>query len=162
MSDDNPTPEAPEVKADDWKAPASQDELNSIIEKRLARERARFADYEDIKSKAEQFDKAQESSKTELEKLTERAAKAEADAQQARLDADRNSVALVKGLTPTQAKRLVGNTREELESDADELLKDLDAKGDKAPRAPQQKTKQTDPKADPERDFARKLFKRAD
>ena len=40
-------------------------------------------------------------------------------------DSLRNSVALDKKLTPSQAKRLVGSTREELEADADELLADL-------------------------------------
>jgi hypothetical protein len=37
-------------------------------------------------------------------------------------EAMRAEVALLKGLTPAQVKRLVGATREELEADADELL----------------------------------------
>ncbi len=43
---------------------------------------------------------------------------AEADANATRLE-----IAATKGLTPGVAKRLVGTTREELEADADELLK---------------------------------------
>jgi hypothetical protein len=36
--------------------PASQDELNKIISERVARERAKFADYTDLKGKAAKFD----------------------------------------------------------------------------------------------------------
>lgn len=161
MSDNPTTPETPEPKADDWKAPANQEELDSIIEKRLARERAKFADYDDVKAKAAEFDKAQEASKTELQKAVERAQQAENSLAELRLEADRNAVALDKGLTPTQAKRLVGTTREELAADADELLKDLGDQKPSGPRAPQQKTKQSQPHDDPEREFARQLFGRA-
>ena len=40
----------------------------------------------------------------------------------------RLEIAAEKGLTPAQARRLVGNTREELEADADELLEAFGAK----------------------------------
>ena len=162
MSDDTPTSEPTEGKDGAWKAPADQAELDKIVESRLARERAKFADYDDVKAKAGEFDKAKEASKTAVEKAIERATKAEADALAARLEADRNSVALTKGLTPTQAKRLVGTTRDELEADADELLKDLQVDGKKAPRAPDQKRSETTPKDDPLRDFSQRLFRKAD
>lgn len=159
MSDDTPTPEGAEPEGGNWKAPATQEELDSIIEKRLARERAKFANYDELAGKAAEFDKAQEASKTEVQRAIERAEKAEAALASVQSSSLRAEVALAKGLTPTQAKRLVGSTREELEADADELIKDLGKKPD-GPRAPQQKTKQTEPKDDPEREFARKLFKR--
>jgi len=159
MPNENPTPEASEPKADDWKAPATQDELNHIIEGRLARERAKFADYDAVVAKAAEFDKAQEANKTEVQKAADRAEKAEQELATVRSEANRNAVALVKGLTPTQAKRLVGSTREELEADADELLKDLKADASNPPRAPHQKTSQSDPKDDPMREFAQSLFK---
>lgn len=60
--------------------------------------------------------------KTEAEKVAERAKTAEDRAAQAESKALRLEVAFEKGLTPAQAKRLVGSTREELETDADELL----------------------------------------
>lgn len=159
MSEEPNTPEADAPKVDDWKAPASQDELNKIIEVRLARERSKFSDYEDVKAKAAEFDKAQEASKTEVQKAAERAEKAEKQLAAVQSEANRNAVALAKGLTPTQAKRLVGITREELEADADELLKDLKADASNPPRAPHQKTSQSDPKDDPMREFAHNLFK---
>lgn len=60
--------------------------------------------------------------KTEAQKLQEErdALKAELDALV--LDSLRREVADEKGLTPAQAKRLVGSTREELEADADAVL----------------------------------------
>lgn len=67
----------------------------------------------------------EDADKTEGQKAAERAAKAEKDAADSVLRADRLEVALAKGLTAGQAKRLVGNTREELEKDADELVAEL-------------------------------------
>ena len=42
---------------------------------RLTRERSKYADYDDLKAKAAQFDAAQEAGKTELQKANEKAAK---------------------------------------------------------------------------------------
>lgn len=57
--------------------PASQADLDRIVEARLARERQKYADYEDLKKKAEEHDKYLESQKTEHEKALE-AARSEA------------------------------------------------------------------------------------
>lgn len=51
----------------------TQDEVNSIVAERLNRDRAKYADYESLKQKAEEFDKLQEANKTELQKATEKA-----------------------------------------------------------------------------------------
>ncbi|WP_328339523.1 hypothetical protein [Micromonospora sp. NBC_00421] len=59
--------------------------------------------------------------KSEAEKTAERLTAAEQRAEQAELRALRLEVAAEKGLTPAQAKRLVGGSREELEADADEI-----------------------------------------
>ncbi len=74
---------------------------------------------------AQKLAEIEDANKSELEKLSERAAAAEARAAQIELAATRNEIALEKGLTPSQAKRLVGATREELSADADDLLADL-------------------------------------
>ena len=52
----------------------TQAEMNAIIADRLSRERAKYADYDALKEKADQFDAAQEAGKTELQKANERAA----------------------------------------------------------------------------------------
>lgn len=49
--------------------PASQEELDRIVSKRLERERSKFSDYEDLKAKATQFDELSEKNKTDLQKL---------------------------------------------------------------------------------------------
>lgn len=79
----------------------------------------RLKELEPLAAKAR---KLEEASKTEAEKLTERATAAEKRATEAESRALRLEVATAKGLTPAQAKRLVGSTKEELEADADELL----------------------------------------
>lgn len=51
----------------------SQEDLDRKLGQRLAREREKFADYDDLKKKAADFDKLQEASKTEAEKAVEAA-----------------------------------------------------------------------------------------
>lgn len=94
----------------------TQADVDRIVQDRIARERERFADYDDLRARAE-------GAKT----LEDRVADIEKNARDAEQRATRAEVANAKGLTPTQAKRLVGTTREELEADADALLADLGA-----------------------------------
>jgi hypothetical protein len=65
----------------------------------------------------------------------------------AELRATRLEIAHEKGLTPAQAKRLVGATKEELEADADEILRDFPVTPAK-PGAPKPDPSQG-PKGDP-------------
>lgn len=51
----------------------SQEELDRALGARLAREREKFADYGDLKTKAAEYDKALEAAKTEQEKAVEAA-----------------------------------------------------------------------------------------
>ena len=85
----------------------------------------KYADYDEVKKRADQYDALEQASKTEDEKRTEALVAAEKRATEADLRATRLDVAFAKGLTPAQAKRLVGSTREELEADADEVLRDF-------------------------------------
>lgn len=52
----------------------TQEEMNAIVADRLGRERAKYADYDSLKEKAEKYDAAEEASKTELQKTAEKAA----------------------------------------------------------------------------------------
>lgn len=81
------------------------------------------AERDELQTKVD--DKNAPDAKVEIERANTRASKAEADAKKERDRADRLEVAIDKGLTPNQAKRLVGETKEELEADAEELLKDF-------------------------------------
>jgi hypothetical protein len=51
----------------------TQDEVNAIVGKRLAEEKGKYSDYEDLKAKAAKYDEAEEANKSELQKATERA-----------------------------------------------------------------------------------------
>jgi len=102
--------------------------------KQKAREQeARAKANAEAASKLQQFE---DRDKTEAQKLTERAEAAERRAAEVEARAIRLEVAAEKGLTPAQAKRLVGSTREELEADADELLETFKPAGDETPVVP--------------------------
>lgn len=51
----------------------TQSELDDIIKARVAKERAKYGDYETLQAKASKFDEMEEASKSELQKATERA-----------------------------------------------------------------------------------------
>lgn len=99
----------------------TQADLDRLLEDRLARERKKYSDYDELKAKAQQLEQLEQGTKSEVEKLTERLAEAEKRATAEAARADRFEVALDKGLDMTRAKRLTGATREELEADAEEL-----------------------------------------
>ena len=122
--------------AKEFKPVTTQDDLDRIVQQRLARERTKYADYDDLKAKASEFDKSQEAQKTELQKAIDRATKTEGAAAEASLTALRYEVALEKGLTAVQAKRLVGKTKDELSADADELVASFKDDGQTAPKTP--------------------------
>jgi hypothetical protein len=73
-------------------------------------------------SAAERLAVFEDRDKSEAQRLTERAEAAEKRAMDLESRALRLEIASEKGLTTAQAKRLVGSTREELESDADDLI----------------------------------------
>lgn len=47
----------------------TQDELNAIVQKRIAETQRKYSDYESLKEKAGKYDAVQEAGKTELERL---------------------------------------------------------------------------------------------
>ena len=122
MADTENTAEAGETteqEAPEFNAPSSQEELDRIIEARLARERKRFQDYDDLKARAAKLSEIEESNKTEAQKTAERLAELErqnAELATAKLRAD---VAIAKGVP---AALLTGSTQEELEASADALI----------------------------------------
>lgn len=79
MPDDGSTQGEPpqEPESQDGGKTFDQEDVNRIVQERLARERAKYDDYDDLREKAEQFEEMQEARKTELEKAQERAAKLE-------------------------------------------------------------------------------------
>jgi hypothetical protein len=102
----------------------TQEQVNALIATEKRKFGDKYADYDDIKAKATQFDELEQSSKTELQKAIDRATAAETKA--AALEAKEQVAGWAKdivkdSLVPASALR--GNTREELEAH----FKDLEA-----------------------------------
>lgn len=119
------------IAEESFKAPATQEELDRIIQGRLDRERKKIpTDYEELKAKAQKFTELEEANKTEAEKVQARLDAAEKRAAELESKALRAEVAAAKGV-PTAL--LTGSTQEELEASADALLAFL---GEQKPAAP--------------------------
>ena len=114
----------------------SQAEVNDIVKQRLAKDRAKLGDVNELRRKAGEFDKLEQAKKTEVEQLTDKASQAEDRATKAELAVMRLDVAFEAapdGMPVSKiralAKRLSGATQEELEADAQELFAEFaDAK----------------------------------
>lgn len=115
-------PAKPDKDETDWKA-------RYEAEKEAAKKWEKRA--KENHDKAKRFDELEESQKSELQKLADAQQTAEARADKAERHLMRLQVALDKGLTAVQAKRLVGDTPEELAADADEILESFRPSGDK-------------------------------
>lgn len=112
---------------------ASQEALDKIVQSRIARERAKFADYDELKAAADKLKTFEESQKTEAQKAQERLDAAEKRAVELELKADRAEVAAAKGVP---VELLNGSTREELEAAADALIKFKAANEEQQRRVP--------------------------
>jgi hypothetical protein len=109
-----------EQSADEvFAAPASQEELDRIIQARLDRERKKFGDYEELKKAADRLKALEEANKTEAEKVADKLAAAEKRAAELEGKALRAEVAAAKGVP---VALLTGSTQEELEAAADALI----------------------------------------
>jgi len=110
------TNEAPEVETPEQPNESAKNDVPPEVKAAL---RKANKEAETLRLRLQEFE---DRDKSEAQKLAERADAAERRATELETKALRLEVAAEKGLTPAQAKRLVGSTREELESDADELL----------------------------------------
>lgn len=73
MGEPAATPEVQQQAEGAFTPPATQADLDRIIQDRVARERNKFGDYEDLKAKATEYDQFKESSKTEQQKAIDAA-----------------------------------------------------------------------------------------
>jgi hypothetical protein len=85
--------------ADEFKAITSQDDLNKVINERLTRERAKFADYKDLKTKAAKLDEYEQANQSEAEKTAKRIADLEAELTNTRRATSRLKIASEHGIT---------------------------------------------------------------
>ena len=150
----------------DFKPITSQDELNRLLNERLARERSKYADYKDVKAKAAKLDEIEQANKSEIDKAMDRVAKAEAEAATVPnkvADALRSHLVALHKIPADDAELFL------TASDPDLLLKQVDrlvARGSEA-AADQRKTGNHVPREgktpappadDPLREFTGRLF----
>lgn len=116
----------------------TQAEVDAIVGERLGREKAKFADYEDLKNKAAEYDRQQEASKSELQKAKEKSAKL-----QAKLDSMEKHEKLVAMRTKVSkdvgvpAELLTGEDEETCKEQAEAIMKF--AKGSRYPGVKEEK-----------------------
>jgi hypothetical protein len=118
----------------------TQDELDTIVSERLSREKAKYQDYHALKTFKET---AEAANKSEFEKLTDRAEKAEAKARDAQerylartLDAEARAVAATLGFQkPDKAVKLADLTKavNDGEVDADAITAAMSALASEMP-----------------------------
>lgn len=118
-----PPTKTAEEKAPAFEAITSQEQLNAVLADRLKRERAKYGDYSDLKAKAARLDEIEQAAKSDLEKATEANAKLTAELEALKLNQLRTEIAVSKGLDPASARFLTGTTQEQIEADADDLVK---------------------------------------
>lgn len=110
----------------------TQDDVDRIVKQRadrLVKQQLGDADLESLKTKASKYDELEAANKSELERATEKLTAAERKAAEAEATQLKLDVALEKapeGMSVAQvrklARRLSGGSREEMESDAEELF----------------------------------------
>jgi hypothetical protein len=96
-------------------------QVRAMIAAEVRKEREKFADYDELKTRAAAGDR----DKSQLEKLTEQISSLTTRAEKADLEVARRDVADEFGLTRREARRLAGKSADELRADAQELVDDL-------------------------------------
>src|SRR5690554_3199625 len=136
---------------DKFEAITSQEELNRIIDKRLERERAKFADYAALKSKAAKLDQIEEANKTEAQKLADAKAAAERERDEAKAEALRFKVASKHGISDEDAELfLTGSDEDTLTKQAQRLTERTDQQKKHGPHVKREGATTT-PANDPKR-----------
>lgn len=110
----------------------SQEQVDAIVKDRLAREREKYKDYNDLKSKAAEYDKQQEASKTELQKAQKQAEALRKELSGLKEQENVRSIRTkVSGETGVPSELLTGDSEEDCKTQAEAILKF--AKGSKYP-----------------------------
>lgn len=126
MADTEDTPDTAAPETDEVKPEVGADDIKKM---RAALKKAN----DEAAASRLKLKELEDRDKSESDKLSERISAAEKRAEESEAKALRLEVAASKGLTPAQARRLVGATQEELESDADELLSSFSTPEPKVP-----------------------------
>jgi hypothetical protein len=85
---DPPAPTPPAPSSPPPGKTFTQEQVDKMVQERLARQKAQFSDYEELKSESEEYRKLKESQQSDTEKLLARAEAAEAAAAKAQEDSE--------------------------------------------------------------------------
>lgn len=111
-----------ETSGAEFNAPQTQEDLDRIVQKRIERERSKFADYDDLKAKADRLAEIEEASKTEAEKQAEALASAQSELEQYKQrDQVRSWAQEIVTDSSVPADALRGSSREELQEHFEQL-----------------------------------------
>lgn len=146
----------------------TQEQLDKVLGPRLAREREKYADYEDLKAKAARIDALEAERSTEDEKVAKRLSDMEARVTKAEQESTRLRIAAAHGITDGDdiALYLTGADEATLTKQAeglarkngDQATRETEAKKKTANRVPKEGTRTPDPKDDEMRELTRELF----
>lgn len=110
----------------------TQSEVDRIVTERVAREKQKFADYDDLKTKAQRLQEIEDANKSKeqkaqerIDELTNQLKAATEQVSTLSLENLRSNVAATKGVP---AGRLRGTTKEEIEADADAYLAEVSSR----------------------------------
>lgn len=100
----------------------TQDELNAIVSDRVKREREKHADYASLKEKADRLDQLEEASKSEIQKMTEKADRLQQELDQIKqAEVIREMRSKVSKETGIPENLLTGSTEEECKEQAEAI-----------------------------------------
>ncbi len=146
--------------ADEFTAITTQDDLNKVINERLTRERAKFADYKDLKAKATKLDEIEQANQSEAEKTAKRIADLETELSNQRRDSTRLKIASAHGITDADDIDLflTGNDEETLTKQAKRLADRTAEKKKQGNHVPKEGASTNPSKDGDDREFVRNLF----
>lgn len=157
--DGNNTSGSTSDAGDGFKPIMSQDDLNRIIADRVSRERAKFADYKDLKAKADQFDQSQQANQSAEDRFNARIAELERQNAELARNTLRARIQAKFKIEDDDADLFLTGTDEATLTAQAQRLADRDADRKKnGNRAPTEGRTPPIPGADPVREYARNLF----
>lgn len=107
----------------------SQSDVNRIVEDRLRREQAKYADYDDLKVKAAKFDEQEEASRSELQKATEANRKLESQLAEQKHAGLVANACLKHGIPAEYADLVTGDDEESIDKTAEKVAKLVGTQG---------------------------------
>lgn len=114
----------------EFTAITTQAEFDAALKDRLARERDKFKDYNDVKAKADRFDELEAANKTELEKAQAEAQTAKTELDRERLEIKRLQLANEHGISGEYLELFTGSSIEDLEAKAPKIAALIPAQTD--------------------------------